>query len=253
MLLLALAHFALAEDGDPVVGEITYEGGNSASAANYVRGKPLTITHSSGNLAIRCMDTDKLSARLQYTVYGTQEGPMETMGKGIGLAVWGDSAGGGAKSRVPSKPSGVSRAEVSLTVNVPSGTTAITVSQTGPGWVQVLDCDGNVKITAGAGGAYLSGHLSGATVTATGGDVKVVQSDDAVFKNTTTISAPGGNAVVEFAPAQGGKLTAKGAEVAVNQTVMGTQTETLVQGDLGVAGPAITVSAKGKAEVKQNR
>ncbi len=253
MLLLALAHFALADDGDSIVGEITYEGGNSATAANYVRGKPVTITHASGNLTVRCMDTDKLSARLQYTVFGSSEGPMQTMGNGIGLAVWGDSTSGGAKTRIPSKPSGVRQADVTLTVNVPKGASAVTVSETGPGWVQVTDCDGIVKITAGAGGAYASGHFTAATVTATGGDVKVVQLDDAVFKSTTTVSAPGGNATVEFAPAQGGKLTVKGAEVAVNQTIMGTNTDTLIQGDLGVAGPAITVSAKGKAEVKQNR
>ena len=253
MLLLALAHLALADDGDPIVGEITYEGGNSATAANYVRGKPVTITHSSGNLTVRCMDTDKLSARLQYTVYGSQEGAMQTMGNGIGLAVWGDSASGGVKTRVPSKPSGVRTAEVTLTVNVPKGANSVTVAETGPGWVQVTDCDGLVKVSAGAGGAYASGHFIGATVTASGGDVKVVQLDDSVFKNTTTISAPGGNATVELAPAQGGKLTAKGAEVAVNQTVMGTTTDTLIQGDLGVPGPAITIAAKAKAEVKQNR
>lgn len=252
MLLLALAHLALADDGE-LVGELTYEGGNSATAANYVRGKPVTITHSSGNLSVRCMDTDKLSARLAYIVYGTSEGPMETMGKGIGLAVWGDATGGGAKTKVPSKPSGVSKAEVTLTVNVPMGTTAVTISETGPGWVQVVDCDGNVKVTAGAGGAYVSGQLTGATVTATGGDVKVVQNGDAVFKNTTAVSAPAGNVELQLAPAQGGKITVKATEVTVSQTVMGTNTSDLVQGDLGVAGPTITVTGKGTAKVISNR
>jgi len=252
MLILALAHFATADEGD-LVGELTYEGGNSATAANYVRGKPVSITHSSGNLSVRCMDTDKLSARLAYIVYGTSEGPMESMGKGIGLAVWGDSTGGGAKTKVPSKPSGVSKADVTLTVNVPMGTTAVSITETGPGWVQVIDCDGNVKVTAGAGGAYVSGQLTGATVTAIGGDVKVVQNGDSVFKNTTTISAPAGNVEVQLAPAQGGKLTAKAAEVTVSQTVMGTNTSDLVQGDLGVAGPAITVTGKGTAKVIPNR
>jgi hypothetical protein len=253
MLLLALLNLALADDGDPVVGEISYEGGNSATAANYVKGKPVTITHASGNVSVRCMDTDKLSARLQYVVFGTQEGPMESMGKGIGLAVWGDANGGGAKTRVPSKPSGVSRAEVTLTVNVPMGTSAVTVSESGPGWVQVIDCDGNVKVTGGGGGVYVSGRLTGATVNASGGDVKVVQNEDSVYKNTVTVNAPAGNAILELAPAQGGKLMAKGSEVAVNQTVMGTTTDTLVQGDLGVAGPTINVSAKGKVEIKANR
>lgn len=251
-MLLLLAHLALAQD-DPIVGELTYEGSNSGTAANYVKGKPLLITHAGGNVKVRCMDTEKLTARIQYTVFGTQEGPMESMGKGIGLAVWGDAVGGGVKTRFPGKPSGVSRAEVELTVNVPMGTTAVTVSQTGSGWAQVLDCDGNVKVTAGLGGAYVSGHLTGATVSATGGDVKVVQNDDSVFKNATAINAPGANATLMVAPAQGGKLTAKGAEVTVSQTVMGTNTATLVQGDLGVAGPQITVAAKAKVEVLPNR
>jgi hypothetical protein len=34
---------------------------------------------------------------------------------------------------------------------------------------------------------------------------------------------------------------------------MGTNTATLVQGDMGVAGPNITVSAKEKVEVLSNR
>lgn len=247
MLLPLLLSIALAQD------EMTYEGGNSATAANYVRGKPVTITHAGGNLQVRCMDTEKLSARLQYTVYGTQEGPMESMGKGIGLAVWGDSTGGGARTRVPSKPSGVSRADVQLTVNIPAPTTAVTVTQTGDGWVQMVGCDGTVKVTAGKGGAYVSGHLKGATVTATGGDVKVVQEEDAVFTATTTVSAPAGAAELQIAPAQGGKITVKAEEVTVSQTVMGTNLPNLVQGDLGLAGPAITVTGKSKATLAPNR
>lgn len=247
MLLPLLLSVALAQD------EITYEGGNSATAANYVRGKPVTITHASGNLQVRCMETEKLSARLQYTVFGTQEGPMESMGKGIGLAVWGDSTKGGVSVRVPSKPSGVSRADVQLTVNIPAPTTAVTVTQTGDGWVQVVGCDGVVKVSAGKGGAYVSGHLKGATVTASGGDVKVLQEEDAVFTAPTTVSAPAGSAVVQVAPAQGGKVTVKAEEVSVAQTVMGTNLPNLVQGDLGLAGPTITVTGKTRAELSPNR
>lgn len=247
MLTIALLSHALAQD------EMTYEGGNSATAANYVKGKPVTISHSGGNLQVRCMDTDKLSARMQYTVWGSQEGPMQSMGNGIGLAVWGDAAGGGAKTRIPSKPSGVARYEVLLTVNIPAPTTALTITQTGDGWTQVVGCDGTVKLTAGKGGAYVSGHLKGATVSASGGDVKVVQEDDALFTATTTVSAPAGAAVVQVAPAQGGKITVKAEEVSVAGTVMGTNLPNLVQGDLGVSGPAITVSAKTRAELSENR
>lgn len=247
-LAAAGATAARAEDG-----EITYEGGNSSNAAGYVKGKPVSITHSSGNLSVRCMDTEALSARMQYVVTGSTEGPMETAGKGIGMSAYGDSNGGRVSTRVPSKPSGVSSIDVTLTVNIPKAPLALTITETGSGWVQVQDCDGTVKVSAGAGGAFVSGALKGATVTASGGDVKVVQSGDAVFTATTSVSAPNGNATVLIGTAQGGKLTAKGAEVAVGPTVMGTNDATLVSGDLGLPGPTITVSAKQRAEVSANR
>jgi hypothetical protein len=265
MILLLALQSALAQDDaglsltpssdidltDPSLAALTYEGGLSGNAPNYGKGKPVVITHASGNVSVRCINVDALSGRLQYTVFGSQEGPMESYGKGIGLAVWGDSNGGGAKSRIPSKPSGVARAQVDLVVNIPKGTSSLTVSQTGSGWVQVNDCGGNVKVTAGSGGAYVSGALTGFNVTATGGDVKIEPTSDTVLKSTSSASAPGGNLTVVLPSAQGGKLSAKGSEVAVQQTVMGTNTPTLVQGDMGLAGPTISLSAKSRVEVNQ--
>ncbi len=251
MLLLFALHAVHAQDDDGA--SLTYEGGLSGSGAAYARGKPITITHSSGNVEVRCMDVDKLSGRLQYTVFGSAEGAMEAFGSGIGLSVWGDANGGGAKTRVPSKTSGVARAQVDLKVNVPKGTTSLTVSQAGAGWVQVQDCSGNVKVTAGAGGAYVSGALTGFTVTATGGDVKVVPAAEGVVKNSSSASAPGGNVSVVFTAAQAGKLSARGAEVSVQQSVIGSTTPTLVTGELGAtAGPGISLSAKGRVEVTQH-
>lgn len=253
MLTFLLLSAALA--GDELSGnEITYEGSLSQSAAGYVQGKPVTISHSGGNISVRCMDTPGMSARLPYTIYGTSEGPMQSMGNGIGLSAYGDSKGGSVKTRVPSKPSGVSRAEMPLTVNIPAPTTSLTVTQTGSGWVQVIDCDGAVKVTAGSGGAYVSGKLTSAVVTATGGDVKVVQNEDAVFSGTTSITASNGNATVQFASAQGGKLTASATEITSSVTVVGTNSSSLIQGDLGVAGPNITISApKGKLAIEPNK
>lgn len=249
-MLSLLITLAFAQD--PAVNTIAYDGGNSGSAPNYKKGKPITVSHSGGNVAVRCMETEQLTARVQYQVEGTAEGPMETFGKGIGLSVFGDANGGGARTRVPSKPSAVIGYSVDLTVNVPKGVSAITVSQTGPGWVQVLDCSGTVKVTGGGGGAYVSGAFTGGSVTASGGDVKFVTDPGTVLKAATTVSAPGGNLVVTLPSAQGGKLTAKGGEVSVQQTVMGQNTPTLVAGDMGVAGPAMTFSAKGRVEVGQH-
>lgn len=251
MTLLLLA--SLSAHAQDLVPEISYEGSLSQSAAGYVAGKPVSVTHNGGNISVRCMDTPNLSARLKYVVFGTQEGPMESMGNGIGLAASGDSKGGRVSTRVPSKPSGVKRADIELTVNIPSGTSALTVSQTGDGWVQVLGCGGNVKVSAGKGGAYVSGGLTQATVGASGGDVKVVQEGDTVFTGATTLTSFAGNATLELSTAQGGKLKASGTEVSYSGTVIGTNSSTLIDGDMGVAGPLITVTApKGTVTIKPN-
>jgi hypothetical protein len=230
-------------------GALTYSGSQNGRAANYKVGAPIAITHSSGNLAVRCVDTDRFSANLQYTVYGSAEGPMESTGNGVGLAVWGDSKGGGVKTRIPSKVSGVARVDVELTVSVPRGATALSVSHSGAGWVQVLDCTGKVSVSSGRGGLYASGAMASITANASGGDAKVVVAADAVLSGTSSVSAPAGNATLQVSTAQGGKLTAKGAAVSVTTMVMGTNTPTLVQGTMGVNGPSITVSAKGNVEV----
>lgn len=252
-LLLATALGLPAGQAYAEEGDISYEGGNSSNAPAYAKGKPVSITHSSGNLSVHCLDTDTLTARMQYVVTGTAQGPMETTGKGIGLAAYGDANGGKVSTRVPSKPSGVSDIEVTLTVNIPNGPLSLTITETGKGWVQVQDCDGTVKISAGAGGAYASGALKGATVTATGSAVKVVQDKEAVFSATTSISAPGGDATLVLGGAQGGKITVKGTEVSVAPTVMGTNTSTLVSGELGLTGPTISVSARDRAEVSNSQ
>ncbi|MES2644769.1 MAG: hypothetical protein V4850_35105 [Myxococcota bacterium] len=263
MLIFALSFAALAQEegglsltpaadidlSGPGDSPLSYEGGLAGNAPGYVRGKPLTITHSSGNVSVRCMEVEALSGRLQYTVFGSSEGPMESVGKGIGIAVWGDSKGGGVKTRVPSMQSGVARAQIDLTVNVPKGTTSLTVSQSGAGWVQVIGCSGNVKVNAGGGGAFVGGPLTAFTVSAAGGDVKVEMEGDAVLTGTSAASS-NANLTVIMPYAQGGKISVKGEEVSVQHMVMGTNTGTLVAGDMGVSGPSISLSAKKRAEVK---
>jgi hypothetical protein len=195
------------------------------------------------------MDVDALAARLPYSVSGTAEGPMEAFGKGFGLLVGGDSKGGSVKTRIPSKTSGVNSYEAPLTVNIPLGASAVSVSQSGSGWVQVVGCTGKLSVSSGSGGVYADGEYTSVTMTANGGNAKLVQQNNVVLTGTTAIAAPGGSATVVLANAQGGKLTAKAAEVSVTQTVMGTNSGTLVAGDMGLAGPSITVSAKERVEV----
>ena len=240
-MLLLLPLLAAAQD------ELSYSGNLGDNAANYKPGAPVSITHSGGNLQVRCMEVTALNARVAYTVYGTSEGNMKSFGDGVGLAVWGDSKGGGAKTRIPSKGSGVSSAEVTLTVSIPKGTTSVTVSQSGSGWAQVIGCSGFVKVTGGGGGVYLGGPLTGFSASATGGDVKI-EVEESTLTSTSTASSPGALTVV-LPSAQGGKLSAKGAEVSVQQVVMGTNEPTYVAGEMGIGGPSITLSAKGRVEL----
>lgn len=54
-------------------GEVSYEGRLSSSAPNFASGKAVTITHTGGSIAIRCMDAPGITARLGYTVFGTNK------------------------------------------------------------------------------------------------------------------------------------------------------------------------------------
>lgn len=231
------------------VGDLTYEGNRSESASGYVLGAPVSVSYSGGNISIRCMETEKLSARLPFVVYGSAESPMKSFGDALGLSVGGDSKSGWVKVRMASKSSGVSSYDAPLTVNIPKGASGLTVTQTGSGWVQITGCAGKLSVSSGTGGVYADGTYTSVTMNAGGGDAKLVQQDNTVLTGTSAITAPAGTARVVLANAQGGKLTAKANEVSVGQTVMGTNTGTLVQGDMGLAGPAISVSGKDRVEV----
>lgn len=251
LLVLGLALSpAFATDVDGVVGDLSYGGNLGEDTASYTSGKPVSISHSGGNISVNCLEAQKLSARLPYNLSGSAESSLEAYGNGIGLKVGGDGKGGGVVStRMPTKTSGVATVDAPLTVNVPVGASAITVSQSGSGWVSVKNCSGALKVSAGAGGVFASGSFTSVTVSATGGDVKVVVSDGGVLKGTSSVSAPGGNAALVLSTAQGGKLSAKGSEVSVQQTVMGTNDAGYVSGTFGVSGPSISVSAKQRVDV----
>lgn len=240
-----------AQDGE----EMTYNGGYSQDAPNYAKGKPVTIAHSGGNISVRCLDAQSLSARLKTEVRGFNEATMRAFGDGVGLSLGGDANSGWAKTKVPAKGSGLTYTDVSLTVNIPSGPSAVTVTQTGAGWVEILDCAGAIKVTSGTGGAYVSGKLTSVNVTAPGGDIKVELTADSVLTGASALSAPAGSVTMLLPGSQKAKLTAKAEEVSVAHLVMGTNGPSLVSGDIngGLAGGgvALSLSAKKRVELKQ--
>jgi hypothetical protein len=247
LLPLLLTPRAVAQDE---AGDLSYEGNLSQTANGYVVGKPVTIVHSGGNLEVRCMDVEKLSARASYALTGSAEGPMEAYGRGVGLSATGNATGGTIRTRVPAKGAGIATAKVEVKVNVPAGASSVTITQTGSGWTQVIGCGGALKVTSGKDGLYAGGAYASVMATASGGDAKVVLDKDVLLTGATTVSAPVGSAELVVAGAQGGKLTARADEVVVGPLVLGTVTPTLVSGDMGLKGPAITVTAKTKATVR---
>ena len=241
---------AQATDVDGVVGDLSYDGSLSETATSYTVGKPVSVSHSGGNITVNCIDTDKLSARLPYSITGSAEGPMEAAGKGILMKASGDGKGGGIVStKMPSKSSSVASIDAPLTVNVPAGASAITVSQSGSGWVSVRNCSGALKITAGSGGLFASGAYTSASLSAAGGDVKFTQDSGAVLTGSSSFSAPGGSAILQFSSAQGGKLSAKGTQVTTQMMVSGTNETNVVAGTFGIGGPSIAVSAKNNVDI----
>lgn len=228
--------------------EVTYEGRLSSSAPNFALGKPVTITHSGGTISINCMDAPGITARLGYTIYGTNQPNMEKYGKGIGLSSFGDSNGGNVKTRIPAKLAGINRADIPLTVNLPLEAKVTVVG--GAGWVQIIDCKGTVKSSNGDGGAYVSGTYSNVNVSATRGDVKVELTDASTLTGVNAINAPGGNAVLRLPLSYAGKFAAKGESVSVFHTVMGgVNSSNAVTGTIGTGTASVSVSAKGSVEV----
>lgn len=231
--------------------EVSYNGQLSDSAPSFKAGLPIAISHAGGTIAVRCMDQEGLTARLAYTIYGTNQTNMERFGKSIGLDAGSDGRTGWVRTRVPAKSSGINRADVPLTVNIPKSA-KITITG-GNGWVQVLDCTGTVKSSNTHGGAYASGTFTSVNVSSSHGDVKVELSDGSVLAGANALNAPDGNATLRLPLSYAGKFAAKGASVTVFHTVAGTNTDTLVQGTVGTGTASLNIAAKEKVEVTAPR
>ncbi len=228
--------------------EISYEGMVERQAPEFAEGKAVTITHYGGNIRVRCSDREGINARVAYTIYGTNGTNMERMGKGVGLTAWGNSSSGGVKTKTPYKSSGVNRADIELTVSLPEEAYITVVG--GSGWVQVSGCKGAVKSSNKANGAHVDGIYSRVNVSSSSGDVNVQLDEGSHLDGSSKISAPGGNATMTLPNSFGGKFYAKGSEVDVAHTVMGTNESALVQGTISTGDASLAITARDKVEVK---
>ena len=234
----------LGGEGGAPAETSTYEGSQSQSAPDFVSGKPLAISHN-GPVRVRCADREGVTARLSYSIVGTNEAAMEAMGKGIGLSASGGPGGGAVKTRVPAKTTGVKTADIELTVNVPPAA-AINVTG-GLGAVDVSGCKGSVKVTNKGSDVMVQGTYTNVNVSS-GGAVSVRLDNDSTLTGTNVINA-GGNIDLTLPLAYAGKFSAKGANVSVFHTVMGTNTGTLVQGTISSGPASLSLATKGDVKV----
>ena len=226
---------------------LSYEGGYSQRSAGQVKpDASISITASVGTVTVYCTDTQYVEARVNYTIEGTEEPPMESYGNSIKVAAWGEVGSGGVKLIAGSRPYAVKNAKIQLSVNVPKES-KLKVTSSGD-WVQVNGCNGSVTASAGKNGAYVDGSLKSFAVSAGSGDVKVVT--DTEVTATSSINASKGNATLVMPLAQNVKLDAKGAAVNVAHNVMGSVTNVSAAGTIGSGGPTVTIRASGDVTVK---
>lgn len=243
-LLFLAAAPALAQEGE--LTGLSYNGQLAERKPDVGPEAPIAITHAGGRISVRCADTTSISARLDYTIEGTSEPSMEAFGRGLGLAVWGDAAGGGVKSRIPAKGSGVSSVDLPLTVTVPKGARLTITGGKGP--VEVLKCEGRVSASNTDGEVFVQGTLAAVKVAANG-DARVKLDEASVLAADSSVTSAKGNVQLAIPVATNAKLSARGTSVSVFQPVSGSTTPTAVTGTLGVGGPALTVKAAGTVEI----
>ncbi len=224
----------------------TYTGSVHERKSGLGQGKPLTISHYGGPISIRCQDGDTLSARIDYRVEGTNEPNMEKFGRGVGLAIWGDSKSGGVKTRTPGKGSGVLTTELPLVVTAPKSS-RMTVNA-GSHWVEILKCDGQVSVANKRGDVWVEGDLTRFSVSAPGGSATVGLASDSIVKTTSKITAKG-DVTLKMPLDVNIKLSARGTELRIDHMVDGSETPTSVSGTIGTGGPSVTVSSRGKVEI----
>lgn len=235
--------------GDTKGGEqsMSYEGQVGQDAANYKPGTPVYITHTKGNISVRCTDSEGIQARINFTVEGTKEDAMQRLGNSIGISTYASTAQGKVSTSVPAKYSGIDAIYAPLTVNLPREAKVNVTG--GGGWVQVVGCTGTVKATTRGGGIYVDGVLSSFDLSTNEGDIEIELDSSAEITAASRATATAGAVTLRMPITQKGNLNAKGSEITVDHLVNGTNTPTHVQGTLSDAGPSIAITAQGKVSI----
>ena len=226
---------------------VTYQGDSSKVAPDYVPGTPVAITHAGGNITVNCVDREGISARVRYTVEGTNRDALKRFGDGVGLKAWGGGRGGGVQTRIPGASSSIKRKDVPLVVSIPKQVSLKVKG--GAGWIQITGCEGPVAAANRSGDIIMSGKLTAASANAPKGDVTISIDESAKMSGGSKVSSSG-NATLKIPSDYGGKISARGADVKVKHLVDGTESGTSVQGSIGDGTASLTISAKGSVSVQ---
>jgi hypothetical protein len=226
---------------------VTYTGAENQSAPDFAEGASVTITHSGGTISVRCLDRKGISARLNYTLEGTNRNALSAFGKGLGLRAWGGATNGGVQTRIPGASSSIKSKDLPLVVSLPSR--ARVRINGGSGWVQVTGCEGTVAAANRSGDIAVDGNYSNISITAARGDVDVSLTEDATLSGTNRIQAPGGTVKLALPMSYGGRIYARSAQVDVRHMVDGTESPTQVQGKIGDGNASLSITAKTEIKV----
>jgi hypothetical protein len=247
LLDIDIGDFDLGDDTKGGEQSMSYEGQVGQDADNYVPGTPVYITHTKGNISVRCTDSPGIQARVNFTVDGTKEDAMQRLGDSIGIRTYASNSQGKVSTSVPGKYSGIDAIHTPLTVNLPREAKVNVTG--GGGWVQVVGCTGSVKATTRGGGIYVDGVLSSFDLSTNEGDIEIELDKTAEITATSRATATAGAVLLRMPITQKGNLSARGSEITVDHLVNGTNTPTHVQGTLSDSGPSISITASGKVTI----
>ena len=242
LLDIDIGDFDLGDDSKGGEQSMSYDGQVGQDADNYVPGTPVYITHTKGNISVRCTDSPGIQARVNFTVEGTKESAMQSLGDRIGIRTYASNSQVKVSTSVPGKYAGIEAIHTPLTVNLPREAKVNVTG--GDGWVQVVGCTGTVKATTRNGGIYVDGVLSSFDLSTNVGDIEVELDSTAEITTSSRATATTGAITLRMPITQKGNLNARGSEITVDHLVNGTNTATHVQGTLSDSGPSITLTAK---------